>query len=91
MQPSFNFKVITPQGTVFEGDVFHASIPAEDGLVGVLANHASYVTSSPGGRVELRTEEDGMEIERRMKVGSGFFSVTRNQAFFLTKSFELEI
>ena len=91
MQPSFNFKIITPQGTVFEGEAFHTLIPAEDGFVGVLAHHAPYVTSSPGGRVELRGEEEGMEIEKKMKVGNGFFSVAWNQAFFLTKSFELEI
>ncbi len=87
MPSIYNIEVITPQGSVFTAQVVHALIPAETGFVGVLANHAPYVTSSPGGRFEIR-EPDG--TEKRFKVGPGFFEVAHNHASFLTQSFSAE-
>ena len=84
MRPFYRLKVITPQGTVYEGEVAHALIPAEDGFVGVLANHAPYITSSEGGRLELLERSEEL---KKFKVGPGFFEVSGNQAAFLTQAF----
>lgn len=84
MPPYYKLQVITPQGTAYTGAAIHSFVPAEDGFVGILANHAPYVTSSPGGRLEVR-EKDGRE--KKFKVGLGFFEVVKNQATFLTQSF----
>ncbi len=85
--PSYHLEVITPQGVAYQGEVTHTLIPAEDGFVGVLANHAPYVTSSSGGKLEVR-ETDG--IEKKFRVGAGFFEVAKNQATFLTQSFSVD-
>ncbi len=85
MLPFYRIRVITPQGIAYTGEVTHSLIPAEDGFVGVLANHAPYVTSSPGGRFEIR-ERDGQE--KKFRAGAGFFETARNQASFLTESFK---
>ena len=82
---SYHLKVITPQGITYQQEVLHSLVPAEDGFVGVLANHAPYVTSSPGGRLEVREKEGP---EKKFKVGLGFFEVAHNQATFLTQSFQ---
>ena len=87
MRPFYRIQVITPQGTGYTGEVVHSLIPAEDGFVGVLANHAPYVTSSPGGRFEVQ-EKDGHL--KRFEVGVGFFEVIQNQATFLTQSFQTD-
>ncbi len=87
MVPFYKIQVITPQGAVYDGDAVHALVPAESGFVGVLANHAPFVTSSAGGRFEVR-EKDGRE--RKFKVGMGFFEVARNQASFFVQSFSIE-
>ncbi len=87
MQPSYHIQVVTPQGTAYNAEVVHSLVPAEDGFVGVLAHHAPYVTSSPGGRFEVR-EKDGQE--KKFKVGLGFFEIAKNQATFLTQSFSVE-
>ncbi len=84
MQPSYHLRVVTPQGIAYQGEVEHALIPAEDGFVGVLANHSPYITSSSGGRFEVR-EKDG--LEKKFKAGTGFFEVAKNQATFLVQSF----
>lgn len=83
--PSYHLEVITPQGVAYSMEVEHTMLPAEDGFVGVLARHAPYVTSSPGGRLEVR-EANG--TEKKFKVGAGFFEVAKNKATFLTQSFQ---
>lgn len=85
MQPFYRLQVITPQGITYTGEVIHSFIPAENGFVGVLANHAPYITSSPGGRFEIRAKDNQ---ERKFTVGPGFFEVAKNQATFLTQSFK---
>ncbi len=87
MPPSYQLQVITPQGAAYTGEAVHSLVPAEDGWVGILAHHAPYVTSSPGGRFEVR-EKDGRE--KKFKVGLGFFEMVKNQATFLTQSFSIE-
>ncbi len=84
MPSTYSIRILTPQGPAFEGEAVHALLPAEDGFVGVLANHAPYVASSPGGRLEIR-EPGG--AEKKFTIGPGFFEVAHNQATFLTVSF----
>ena len=83
MPPFYRLQIITPQGIAYRGEVIHCLIPVEDGFTGVLANHAPYVTSSPGGRLELR-EKEGQE--KKFTAGMGFFEVAKNEATFLTQS-----
>lgn len=85
MAAFYRLQIITPRGITYRGEVSHTLVPAEDGFVGVLANHAPYITSSPGGRMEIR-EKGGNE--KIFRVGSGFFEVNRNQASFFTQSCE---
>ncbi|MBI3313658.1 MAG: F0F1 ATP synthase subunit epsilon [Candidatus Omnitrophica bacterium] len=84
MAPSYHLQIITPQGIPYQGDVIHTLVPAENGFVGVLANHAPYVTSSAGGKLEVREKEG---TEKKFRVGPGFFEVVKNQASFFTESF----
>ena len=86
-QPFYELQILTPQGAAFSAKVVHTLVPGEDGFVGVLANHAPYVTSSPGGRFEIR-EPDG--TEKKFKAGPGFFEVAHNKAAFLTQSFSAD-
>lgn len=83
MTPSYSLKIITPQGTAYEGHAVHALIPTGNGFAGVLAHHAPYLVSSTGGKLVVR-ENSGSE--KTFQVGSGFFEVNRNQAIFLTQS-----
>lgn len=80
---TYQLQILTPLGKPFEGEVLHTLVPAEDGFVGVLANHAPYVTSSPGGKLEIRLASGET---KPFQVGPGFFEVLKNDAFFLTHS-----
>ncbi len=81
---TYKLQVLTPQGLAYQGEAIHTLVPGEDGFVGVLANHAPYVTSSAVGRFEVR-EASG--TEKKFQAGPGFFEVAFNQATFLTQSF----
>ncbi len=81
---SYKLNVLTPQGQAFSGEAVHCLVPSENGFVGILAHHAPYVTSSPGGVLEVQ-EPGG--LQKKFNVGPGFFEVAHNQATFLTQSF----
>ncbi|MBI3316873.1 MAG: F0F1 ATP synthase subunit epsilon [Candidatus Omnitrophica bacterium] len=85
MEPFYELKVLTPKGAVYAGQVIHALVPAEDGFIGVLANHAPYVSSSSGGRFEVRERNDHLI---KFRAGAGFFEVANNQATFFTQTWE---
>lgn len=83
MAASYSLKIITPQGTAYEGMVIHTFLPTENGFVGVLAHHAPYLVSSKGGKLIAR-EESGSE--KTFQVAAGFFEVNHNKAVFLTQN-----
>lgn len=80
----FKLKVLTPQGGAYEANAIHVRLPNDDGFVGILANHAPYVTSSPGGFLEVQEAGSGVQI---FKIGPGFFEIAENKAIFLTQTF----
>ena len=82
MEKKYPLEILTPLGRIFSGEVVHTLVPAEDGFVGVLANHTAYVTSSPGGRLEIRLPSGET---RPFRVGPGFFQILKNDACFLTQ------
>lgn len=84
MPASFKLRVLTPQGAAYEGSAVHVRLRNDDGYVGILANHAPYVTSSPGGMLEIREAGGG---QKKFNLGPGFFEMAHNQAVFLTQSF----
>jgi len=85
VEKTYSLEILTPRGKLFSDEVAHSLVPAEDGFVGVLANHASYVTSSPGGRFKVRLPSGET---RTFQVGQGFFRFLKNHATFLTQSVE---
>ncbi len=85
MRPKFRIQIITPQGIAYKGDAVHSLIPSEDGYVGILANHAAYVTTVSGGTARVDETDD---IHKEFKIGPGFFTVSENGAILLTRSCE---
>jgi len=80
---SYQLQIITPQGKVYEGQIEHAEVPAENGFVGVLSSHAPLLISSAGGKMTLR--EKGGNV-CTFTVGPGFFETRKNLAVFMAES-----
>ncbi len=75
----YTLRIVTPQETVFEGNVESAVVPGEAGDLGVLANHAPLDTPVKPGRFTIK--QDGEETH--FEVGRGFFEVREDHATLL--------
>lgn len=67
-------KILSPEGSLFTGDVDAVFLPGTLGEFEVLPHHASIVSSLNAGRIRWRVggKEDGMDIS------SGFASFSRD-------------
>jgi len=69
-----NFKIVTPEKTVFESDIDQATLPVLDGEVTILPNHRSYIAALKAGEIMLKA--DGQEI--LMATAGGFIEFSKN-------------
>lgn len=53
------FKIVTPERTVVEQEVYQATLPVEDGDVTILPEHVPYVGALKAGEIMLRRTRDG--------------------------------
>jgi F-type H+-transporting ATPase subunit epsilon len=83
MAATFQLSILTPEKTVFEGEVEYVEVPGSEGYLGVLAHHAALVTSLASGTLTLRRA--GGETEKH-QVSGGFFEVSNNRATVLADS-----
>lgn len=78
--------IITPEKTVFEGEVDGVTLPTQLGEVTVLSDHEPLIALLQSGEITLMT---GAE-RRHMAIHGGFFEVANNQVRILTDAAELE-
>ena len=77
---TFKLSILTPEKTVFEGDVQYVHAPGTEGYFGVLPHHAALVTALATGTLTVR---DAGGSEARWQVAGGFFEVSNNAATVL--------
>ena len=80
MSALFKLSILTPERSVFEGDVQYVEAPGTEGYFGVLANHAAMVTALAQGTLTVRGASG---TEERWEVAGGFFEVSNNAATVL--------
>ena len=80
MAALFKLSILTPEKSVFEGDVSYVEAPGTEGYLGVLAHHAELVTALAKGTLTVR---DAGGAETRWQVAGGFFEVSNNTATVL--------
>lgn len=86
-QATFNFKMLTPNRTAFDGDVISIVAPGGAGYLGVLAHHAPLITTLIEGDLTVRFGDNRVAHYR---IGRGLLKVAHNQAVLLTESIEEE-
>lgn len=69
-----NFKIITPEKTVYEDSVEQVTLPVADGEVTILPNHRSYIAALKAG--EMMLKKNGEEIH--LAVAGGFLEFNKN-------------
>ena len=84
MQTDFRLEVVTPERVIFDGTVTGLTLPASDGLMGVLPNHAPLVAALDIGQVTIK-DQGGEDF---LMVADGFFEVADNHARILADAGE---
>ena len=74
-------KIITPDQLFFEGEVEYVQAPGYYGYLGILKDHAPYVTPVTKGQLTYR-EPDGKTST--VQVEGGFLEVMKNRVLVLT-------
>lgn len=85
MAKPYRLSVLTPERSVFEGEVEYLEAPGSEGYFGVLADHAAFVTALARGRLVIRPSSGA---EQTMTVAGGLFEVGNNQATVLADAIE---
>jgi len=82
---TFQLDIVTPEKTVYSGEIEHFQAPGVDGSFGVLAKHQPMLAALATGRVGFR-EADG--TERTLCIGGGFANVSGDGATVLAETAE---
>ncbi|HBI34178.1 MAG TPA: F0F1 ATP synthase subunit epsilon [Candidatus Moranbacteria bacterium] len=84
MSKKINFKIVTPEKTVFESEVDQITLPVTDGEVTIMPDHRSYIASLKAGEVMFKV--DGKET--LLVVSSGFVEFNNNTLVVLADTAE---
>lgn len=78
-------KIMTPDRTIYDGDVASATIPTKAGQITALEGHDILVSVLESGRLYFRKEAGG-EISGSYMVGPGCIEVRHESVMVFTKS-----
>lgn len=82
----FKVSVVTPQRTVYEGQVSSLIVPAELGYLGVLVNHAPLITNLVPGKIVVKETSDKPKVFH--STSKGIMEVLENNVSILIDSVE---
>lgn len=86
MHKTFKLNIMTPEATLFKGEVYSLVVPAALGYLGILADHAPIIANLKAGKIILK-EDSGKETIIHNK-GKGFLEAGKNKAVLLLDSLE---
>lgn len=73
-------EVITPEKTLFEGDVHSVNVPGSKGAFSVLHNHAPIISTLVKGQIKIVTEK---LKEENIPIEGGVIEVKKNKIIVL--------
>lgn len=81
---SFRLRIVTPEGSAFDGEAEAILLPTTEGYVSIRAGHADYIAVLEIGMVTVT--QNGQE--RRAACGGGFLNVEHGEAGLVATTFE---
>jgi len=78
---TFNLSVISPEQKLYEGPARFAVVPAYDGEIGILHDHAPLMALLGEGALRVKTESGSL----RFRVKGGFVQVLDNEVSVLSE------
>ena len=85
-QKTIKFKITTPEKTVYEDEIYQATLPVADGEVTILPNHRSYIASLKSGEIILKKKNEEKEID--LAISGGFIEFHNNELIVLADTAE---
>lgn len=76
-----HLEIITPENTVFEGEVSSATFPGSNGSFQILNNHAPIISSLGKGNVSFTTKSGTQQVE----IEGGVVEVLNNKLIVLAQ------
>ncbi|MDH4330507.1 MAG: ATP synthase F1 subunit epsilon, partial [Candidatus Moranbacteria bacterium] len=86
-EKSINFKIVTPEKTVFEDRIYQVTLPVSDGDVTILPDHRSYIASLKSGEIVVKTKKNDAEVIS-LVVAGGFVEFHKNNLVVLADNAE---
>jgi len=87
MSSKLNFEFVSPEASLFSGEVFSVLLPAKEGDAEILPLHAPFMTALRVGVVEIRVNESE---SMKFLIDGGFADVASDNVTLLAeKSFNL--
>ena len=83
---TFHIKIITSTKVFYEGPCYSVVIPALDGEMEIMANHAEMIVATRPGGMRLCTEEN--KEPYHAIIGQGFCLIANNRATLLADQIE---
>ncbi len=81
---NFKLRVVTPDKVFFDGEASFITVRSTNGDIGIMANHARYVTPLTIGSLKIKTENG----ERFAAVAGGFLKTGNNVVTIVTPACE---
>jgi F-type H+-transporting ATPase subunit epsilon len=75
-------EIITPDKTVYEGEVEYVQLPGSEGSFGILKNHAPIIASLGKGELNFT---DNKNQKQSMKINGGVVEVLNNKISVLAE------
>ena len=85
MAGSLLCSVLSPEGTIFEGEASFVEAHALDGRLGILPGHAPLITALGEGPLRISISDSG---ERRWQISGGFMEVLKNKVSIVAEGLE---
>ncbi len=82
---TFEAQILTPEGTVFDGDVTGIKVPGIEGSFEVKVNHAPIISTLDIGKVRVRHTDNPDEF---FAVSGGFLELNNNKLTLLAEAAE---
>jgi F-type H+-transporting ATPase subunit epsilon len=83
-EKKIQFKIVTPERSVYEAEIQSATLPVMDGQVTILPDHRSYIAALKPG--EIMIKKDNEEIH--LAISGGFVEFNNNTLVLLADTAE---
>lgn len=82
MSKNFKVKLVTAEKPYFEGDCVELQVPAYDGMMGVMYDHAPFVTKLGTGVATIKIDEGNTT---KFAMQNGFIQIAENDVTVLAE------